>query len=499
MRILEDKVSFEELSKYLNSLCGGHINKSVLDWIQDGDNESYYIFYMDIDGKFYSNTVDVISPESIFHNDEEVYFRDGNYAGFDDYGYDIYNEPNDDFDEYHNYDLDEDHNYHYDDGYDDEYDDDCEYDIDEDSDYNTENSEKYFPSSKEIKGRALYQFEDVWREVDKIDVYARCLNTRDSLMDYIKKNKPYLYKLGVESKHPEYFLISPWLEQLCKSGYAFASKIVNNVDPDNILYFYSMTKRGSDIKHIIKTEKPIYDLLRNEEDLYIWYMFTRLYKEKLLKKEEMPFLYAQKFNHRELDTVRLILAERCVTIKKLVNLLSYSINLDKEGRETELILFYDSIFMARKYYGGPDTSYGSIKKRHDKLLKQHKMEEDKKLDMGIRKSWEYSKRLDFSSGDFFIRAARDAKDLLDEATQQDNCVFVVYGEMIADGETMIFFMRRKEAPDKSLITVELKDGTIKQASLSQNREITNDDQIKFLELWEEYVSKILLKEKKKVS
>lgn len=119
--------------------------------------------------------------------------------------------------------------------------------------------------------------------------------------------------------------------------------------------------------------------------------------------------------------------------------------------------------------------------------------------MGIRKSWEYSKRLDFSSGDFFIRAARDAKDLLDEATQQDNCVFVVYGEMIADGETMIFFMRRKEAPDKSLITVELKDGTIKQASLSQNREITNDDQIKFLELWEEYVSKILLKEKRKVS
>ena len=125
------------------------------------------------------------------------------------------------------------------------------------------------------------------------------------------------------------------------------------------------------------------------------------------------------------------------------------------------------------------------------------MRYDKKLEDGIRESWIRSRRFDYVSGDFFIRSVKSVADLQDEAKQQHSCVFEAYGEKVATGETMIFFMRSKESPEKSLVTVELGNGTIKQAYLGKNRTVTNKAQLNFLRMWEKHVNNILLCERKK--
>lgn len=57
---------------------------------------------------------------------------------------------------------------------------------------------------------------------------------------------------------------------------------------------------------------------------------------------------------------------------------------------------------------------------------------------------------------------RNAEDIRDEAAQMDHCV-ASYIPAIEAGRKMVMFMRDKEDPDKSLVTVEVIDGAITQA------------------------------------
>ena len=49
-------------------------------------------------------------------------------------------------------------------------------------------------------------------------------------------------------------------------------------------------------------------------------------------------------------------------------------------------------------------------------------------------------------------------------------------------------MRKNETPDKSLVTIEVKDGKIAQSKLKNNAD-PNDTQKKFLQKWEKEVLK----------
>ena len=56
-------------------------------------------------------------------------------------------------------------------------------------------------------------------------------------------------------------------------------------------------------------------------------------------------------------------------------------------------------------------------------------------------------------------APETPKDLIEEGQMQSNCVGG-YVKRIADGECMVFFMRLKSSPKKSLVTIEIQDGTL---------------------------------------
>ena len=298
MRILEDKVNFEELSDYLNDLCDGKANRSVLNWIKSKSEDDYYIYYMDKNGDFYSNSIEVIRPY-------EVVYDDNSYIAEDDYS-------------------------------------------DKDDDYYFFDEKVHVLTKKESKEMASYQVQDYWREVDRIDLSAKLLNSKKSILSFIKNNKPYLYNIAKESKNPEYFLINPWLEQLYKSGYAFSKKIVNNADTTDFLHFYALTGKGTNIKRIIRTERPVYELLKDEKDLYVWYAVSNLYKKKILTKEELPVLYSQGYTNNELNKVCSILSDIHITLEGLIRLLNRSMKIDYESRSSEIMLLHDYIILCKK-------------------------------------------------------------------------------------------------------------------------------------------------------
>lgn len=67
-------------------------------------------------------------------------------------------------------------------------------------------------------------------------------------------------------------------------------------------------------------------------------------------------------------------------------------------------------------------------------------------------------------------------DIRSEAVSQNNCV-ASYAQSVIDGKCHILFMRKKEEPDKSLVTIEVKNNKIVQAKGRFNRDLTNEEEV----------------------
>ena len=77
--------------------------------------------------------------------------------------------------------------------------------------------------------------------------------------------------------------------------------------------------------------------------------------------------------------------------------------------------------------------------------------------------------LEYKGRTYSIICPKTAADVLDEAQQQSNCV-ASYVSKIINGECMILFCRRTDAPEVSLVTVEITaDGRLGQVKARFNR------------------------------
>lgn len=73
-----------------------------------------------------------------------------------------------------------------------------------------------------------------------------------------------------------------------------------------------------------------------------------------------------------------------------------------------------------------------------------------------------NKHLEWKHGHYFIRMPENAADIRDEGDQMNHCV-ATYIPSIEAGHKIVMFMRDKNKPEKSLVTVEVINNTITQA------------------------------------
>ena len=127
----------------------------------------------------------------------------------------------------------------------------------------------------------------------------------------------------------------------------------------------------------------------------------------------------------------------------------------------ELHLKGDRMARMEKY---PQTWLSATHKQqqeYQNLQHLERMEENgntEKFDNSI----EANKHLEWEQDNYLIRMPTSAEDIRDEADQMHHCV-ATYIPQIEAGEKIVMFMRDKENPDKSLVTVEVIDGAITQA------------------------------------
>jgi len=83
---------------------------------------------------------------------------------------------------------------------------------------------------------------------------------------------------------------------------------------------------------------------------------------------------------------------------------------------------------------------------------------------------------------YSIIAPKDPQDMIDEARMQSNCLSS-YVSKVTNGQCMIFFLRKTNEIDKSLITIEIRgDNTLGQVKAKFNREPSYEER-QYVEKW----------------
>lgn len=348
-----------------------------------------------------------------------------------------------------------------------------------------------------------------WKKFNKFPVYDKTiiLNSDKELWDILERTRPYTaeWMKSVNYSKSMTLLCCPQLEQLYKAGYAFAEDIIrrqyldrtyttgwrahrNGLEED-VHYFNMLCKPGTKPKDIFQTEKPVYSALKNEESLKTWNRFRLMYKQGKIKSDTVDQVYHAGFDENMLRQISGILnhtyeGKPVFTWNSLLNYLQRLDMYEAIPAEEALPLLLDVLRMSNQLMVKPNITGDSLKREHDVLARTCRQKQDDILAAKMEDACKKLEKYDYSENIYFIRGIKSYADLLDEARQQHNCV-ASYAHDIINGRSLIYVMREKDKPEKSLITIELTPKTteIRQKYLAFNQPIRNKSQSEFIDRW----------------
>lgn len=102
------------------------------------------------------------------------------------------------------------------------------------------------------------------------------------------------------------------------------------------------------------------------------------------------------------------------------------------------------------------------------------------------------KSMEKTIGDYVFIYPESTQDIKDEAVSQNNCV-ASYIKRVINGECHILFMRHKDTPEDSLVTIEVRNNKIVQARQRYNTPCT-PEQKEVIEQWEQWRANQVKKE-----
>lgn len=86
-----------------------------------------------------------------------------------------------------------------------------------------------------------------------------------------------------------------------------------------------------------------------------------------------------------------------------------------------------------------------------------------------------NKEYECTFGDYVFIYPKSTQDIKNEAVSQNNCV-ASYIDKVIDGNCHILFLRKKNSPKESLVTIEIRNDQIVQARRKFNDPVTDEDQ-----------------------
>lgn len=232
-----------------------------------------------------------------------------------------------------------------------------------------------------------------------------------------------------------------------KEIFGFKLKFLKNLNPNcympkNESYNESFTNIINDVSRVVNTNPNI---LNQAYDRDIYEYILARYNSKTIKKE-LKYL-------------------------KTIGSHNQSLYLD----------YLRLCNQTKKYSGGLCPT--NLRHEHDVMtsyIGQLKEAKNNKIFEEKVSSYEYQELL-YENDKYCILAPRKADDLVNESYQLSHCVRG-YISSVSSGYTKIYFMRTIDKKAKSLVTLEVKNGCVKQARGKANRHLTQEEE-NFVSEW----------------
>lgn len=120
---------------------------------------------------------------------------------------------------------------------------------------------------------------------------------------------------------------------------------------------------------------------------------------------------------------------------------------------------------------------------HERTMAQVNFEKNKAEQEKFEKVVSKLEKFSWAQDGFIIRPAREQIELTAEGQALHHCVGG-YIKRMANGETAIFFLRKKENPDEPFFTLELRNKRVIQCRTDHNRSYESEPDVKaFVDMW----------------
>ena len=125
----------------------------------------------------------------------------------------------------------------------------------------------------------------------------------------------------------------------------------------------------------------------------------------------------------------------------------------------------------------------SLKREHDKAARKITQVKDEKLNAVFRERAASNDKYAWENEEFKVLIPHDISELYEEGRKLSHCVGT-YGKVVAEGRSVVAFIRKATDVDTPLCTIEIRQNAIVQARGMSNRPAENIPKMKtFIKAW----------------
>ena len=238
---------------------------------------------------------------------------------------------------------------------------------------------------------------------------------------------------------------------------------------------------GENMRAILGIDRPYFPLLRelNPSIDQLHLIRQLLQADHKPSTEQIKWFIASKISNA--DAAKELLAH--MSVHKLQRYVEQQFAPEDEAAlkrvdyykmNTLITDYHDYLCMCKELQYDVKNSFilfpRELKAAHDsvaKTLKDKRTAEHEKAIAGSFDEWQ--KRYQYQSKELMMIPPHSAKEIVDEGAALHHCVRL-YVKNVAEKKSVILFVRSVDEPNKSLCTVEVKDGQVTQARGFDNEE-----------------------------
>ena len=276
----------------------------------------------------------------------------------------------------------------------------------------------------------------------------------------------------------------PNLEMISKMGMSSLVTDLIYADDKDIPGYLKKDDKGAGIKRLNKLQMQ--DLVKSGCTLSSFVSYMQVVKkDETAMYSDFQWIASRSHSRHIIDVFRVKIPN--MTVKKMRDYLEHVDEAQCCTVGESAQLWADYVRMLRDLECDLTDKHlifpNSLKREHDKASRKLTQVKDEKLNAVFRERAEKNDKYAWENEEFKVLIPHDISELYEEGRKLSHCVGT-YGKVVAEGRSVVAFIRKATDVDTPLCTIEIRQNAIVQARGMSNRPAENIPKMKtFIKAW----------------